>query len=354
MFFASDNWAGAHPKIAESLAYAASRSSAPYGNDAIDKEVEQRFCALFEREVAVFYVATGTAANSLGLAAVKRTGGVIFCHSDAHIIHHEGLGVEFATGGAKLKGVSGAGREAGKICPENLVKAMAKFPNGDVHVGERMALSISQMTESGTIYTRDEIRALSDIAKSAGMAMHMDGARFANAMAALNVTPAEMTWKSGVDILSLGGTKNGCWCAEAIIFMNPSDARDLPALRKRGGHLFSKNIFVSTQFGAWLKHDLWLDLARHANAMADDLRAVLTADRRTRLAWNTTANQIFAIISDETAKALRSAGSEFYPWERPDDLDVTMEAGEGLFRFVTSYATTAQDIEKFTKTLSIT
>ena len=269
MHFASDNWSGAHPRIAESLTRHAAGFASAYGTSDLDKAVEDRFSAIFERQVAVFFVATGTAANSLSLASVKKTGGIIFCHEEAHIIHHEGGAVEFMTGGAKLVPVSGS--VEGKMDPASLEKAMARFPDGDVHVGQKMALSITQATEAGTIHSLDEIRALSTIASNAGLKVHMDGARFSNAIAALGCTPAEMTWKSGIDILSLGGTKNGCLGVEGVVLFNPAKAWELELRRKRGGHLFSKHRFLSAQMEAYLTGGLWLKLAHET---ADDGEAV--------------------------------------------------------------------------------
>ena len=342
MNFASDNWAGAHRTISERLVAESGQYWTPYGESSLDHQVEQRLSKLFERDVKVFFVATGTAANSLALASVKKTGGVIFCHADAHIIHHEGGAVEFMTGGAKLVPVSGS--VEGKMDPASLEKAMARFPDGDVHVGQKMALSITQATEAGTIHSLDEIRALSTIASNAGLKVHMDGARFSNAIAALGCTPAEMTWKSGIDILSLGGTKNGCWCAEAIVFFD-TDLADMPHLRKRGANLFSKSTFVSAQFDEWLKDDLWLTLARHSNAMAQTLADAVKASRASRLAWDAGGNQLFIILNDDTARRMADAGVPLRTWETPDSLQGTLKNDEKIYRFVTSFATRPEDID---------
>lgn len=344
MIFASDNWAGAHPLIAQKLVEAAGSHAAPYGESDADRAVEDRLSEMFEREVAAFFVATGTAANSLSLASVSKTASVIFCHTEAHVIHHEGGAVELMTNGGKLVGVGGNVR--GKISPSRLESAMARFPDGDVHVGQKVALTISQATEAGTIYTLDEIRALATVAKSAGMKVHMDGARFSNAVAALGVTPAEMTWKAGIDILSLGGTKNGCWCAEAIVCFDRNDAAAIPHLRKRGANLFSKSNFVAQQFGRWLEGDLWLELARHANSMAEKLAAAVRASKDTHLAWETGGNQLFIVMSDEKAAALRAAGAAFYDWDTPQGMEDEIGKGEGIRRFITSFATRQDDIDR--------
>jgi threonine aldolase len=340
--FASDNWAGAHKAISERLVRESDRYWTPYGESELDHQVEQKLSKLFERDVKVFFVATGTAANSLSLASVKKTGGIIFCHSEAHIIHHEGGAVEFMTGGAKLIPVSG-GTE-GKMDSAQLEKIMARYP-ADLHVGQKMALSITQATEAGTIYSLDEIQALSKIAKSAGLPVHMDGARFSNAIAALGCTPAEMTWKSGIDILSLGGTKNGCWCAEAIVFFKPEMAIDVPHLRKRAANLFSKSTFVSAQFDEWLENDLWLKLAHHSNGMAEKLTAAVRTSKSSRLAWETGGNQLFIIINDETASKMADAGVPIRTWDTPESMHGKLGSDEKIYRFVTSFATRNEDVE---------
>lgn len=345
MIFASDNWAGAHPLIAERLSEAAGDHAQPYGEGEADCRVVEKLSELFEREVAAFFVATGTAANSLALASMSRTAPVIFCHPEAHVIHHEGGAVEFMTGGGKLVPVGGDGGIQGKIDPARLKKAIARFPSEDVHVGQKVALTLSQTTEAGTVYSTDEIAALSAVAKAAGMKVHMDGARFSNAVAALGVTPAEMTWKAGIDVLSLGGTKNGCWCAEAIVCFNPEDAAGLPHLRKRAANLFSKSSFIAHQFEAWLEKGLWLDLARHANAMARKLADAVRASRDVRLAWETGSSQLFIIMSNDKAAELRGAGARFYDWETPEGLENLVGPDEQIRRFITSFATKESDVD---------
>jgi threonine aldolase len=339
--FASDNWAGAHKAISERLVRESDRYWTPYGESELDHQVEQKLSKLFERDVKVFFVATGTAANSLSLASVRKTGGIVFCHSEAHIIHHEGGAVEFMTGGAKLVPVSGSVQ--GKMDAANLERAMERYPE-DLHVGQKMALSITQATEGGTIYSLDEIRALSAIAKKAGLPVHMDGARFSNAIAALDCSPAEMTWKSGIDILSLGGTKNGCWCAEAIVFFNTELAADMPHLRKRAANLFSKSTFVSAQFDEWLESDLWLTLARHSNGMARKLADAVKASGSSRLAWETGANQLFIILDNETAARMVDAGVPLRTWGTPESMVGKLAEDEAIYRFVTSFATRDEDI----------
>ncbi|MFN3364113.1 MAG: threonine aldolase family protein [Allorhizobium sp.] len=343
MFFASDNWAGAHPAINERLMRESTRFAAAYGTSELDRSIEQRFNDLFEREVSVFFVATGTAANSLALASVERPGGVVFAHSEAHVIEDECGAPDFFSG-MRMVPVEGA---EGKINPLNLKARMARYPQDAVHHGRAAAITMTQATEVGSIYGLDEIRAIADIAKAEGLPLHMDGARFANALVALDASPAEMTWKQGVDILSFGGTKNGCWCAEAIVFFDPAMAKELPFIRKRTAQLFSKSRFIAAQFEAYLKDDLWLELAAHANAMADRLRAGLGASNSARLAWPTQSNEVFAVLPVETMKAAHSKGAKFYDWLEPRDMAEPVGDGKILIRLVTSFATTTDDVDAF-------
>lgn len=344
MHFASDNWAGAHPLVAESLVRAAGGYSVPYGDGETDRRVERKMSELFEREVKVFFVGTGTAANALSLASQAKPASVIFCHPRAHVTH-EGGAVELMTNGGKLVPVHPIGAGASKMDPDGLKAAIGPYLSTDPSIGNRIAFTLSQATEAGTVYSIEEIADLSTVAHAAGLKVHMDGARFANAVAALGVSPAEMTWKAGVDILSLGGTKNGCWCAEAIVFFNPDDAAALPVLRKRAGHLFSKSSFISSQFDRWLGDDLWLKLARHANRMGEKLAAAIRASSDIRLAWETGSNQQFVIMSDEKAAAIRASGATFHDWPAPDGFD-GLAANEKVRRLIACFATTDADVDR--------
>lgn len=344
MFFASDNWAGAHPKIAAGLAASAGGFSTAYGDGALDRAVYRRFNEIFEREVAVFFVATGTAANSLSLAAFNKSGGISFCHREAHLIEDECGALEYLSGGSRLYPVDGT---LGRIDPANLERAIGRFASENVHAGRPVAVSITQSTEIGTVYDPDDIDAISAVAKGHGLPLHMDGARFANAMVSLGTTPAEMTWKRGVDILSFGGTKNGCWCAEAIVLFDLDRAKELAFLRKRAAQLFSKSRFVSAQFDAYFRDGLWLDTARHANAMAARIAAAIGNSSSARLAWQPRANEVFAIVKKAEAERLQSAGAVFYDWHKPAAFDGRLGEDEQLYRFVASFATTEQDVARF-------
>ncbi|CAH2408953.1 threonine aldolase family protein [Mesorhizobium escarrei] len=344
MNFASDNWAGAHPSIAAGLSAHAGGFSTAYGDGALDQAAYQRFNEIFEREVAVFFVATGTAANSLSLTAYNKSGGISFCHRESHVIEDECGAPEYFTGGSRLYAVDGA---LGKIDPNNLDRTVGRFAPEIVHSGRPMAVSITQSTEVGTIYTLNEIARISAIAKHHKLPLHMDGARFANALVALETTPAEMTWKGGVDILSFGGTKNGCWCAEAIVLFDLDRARELAFLRKRAAQLFSKSRFIAAQFEAYFKDGLWLDTARHANAMAARLAALIEDSASARLAWLPQANEVFAVMKKAKAERVHLAGAAFYDWHKPHDFDGHIGEDEALYRFVTSFATTAEEVDRF-------
>ena len=346
MIFASDNWAGAHPAVAERLFTETGFASA-YGSSALDKAVEARLSEIFEREVSVYFVGTGTAANSLALASVSKPGGVTFCHREAHILTDECGAPGFFAHGARLHAVDGP---MARMEPSALSAAIGRFPPGGVHFGQAAAVSITQLTELGTLYGLDEIEAIAAIARSHRLPLHMDGARFANALVALDASPADMTWKRGVDILSFGGTKNGCWCAEALIFFNPDHAAEMPYLRKRSAQLFSKSRFIAAQFDAYLKGGLWLELARHANAMADRLRAGFAGLSGARQGWETAGNEIFAILPKAAIARARAAGASFYEWAPPAGTELGED--EDLVRLVTSFATTEADVDRFLAALA--
>lgn len=344
MHFASDNWAGAHPKVAENLSRHASGFASAYGTSELDKQVEQRFNELFEREVAVYFVGTGTAANSLALASVNRPGGVSLCHREAHVIEDECGAPEYFTGGARLHPIDGA---LGRINPDNLKRELKRFNPAFVHAGQPMAVTLTQATEVGTLYSLDQIAEIAGICRDNDIPLHMDGARFANALVSLNVSPADMTWRQGVDIVSFGGTKNGCWCAEALVFMNPERAKDLPFIRKRAAQLFSKTRFIAAQFDAYLADDLWLDLARHSNGLARKLAAHIDASPKMRLAWQPQANEVFAIMKRETYDRLQEQGAIFYDWNPPHSEVDQISESEIFARFVTSFANTDAEVEQF-------
>jgi threonine aldolase len=308
-----------------------------YGNDDWTRRVEQKFSALFERDVAVFLVPTGTGANALALAHVTPPWGAVLCHQNSHIAADECGAPEFFGGGIKLVELPG---DNGKISAETLRARLGnKTAWGPPHHVTPAAVSISQASEAGTIYRVTDIRALADIAHENGAALHMDGARFGNALVRLNVSAADMTWKAGVDVLSFGATKGGAMGAEAVIFFDPKRAEGMSARRKRGGALLSKHRFIAAQMEAFLEGDLWLRLARHANGMADRLADGLTQAGFAPV-WPVEANEVFAALPAALCDKLQAAGAVFYRW----DADAN---GNVIVRLVTSFQTTAEEVERF-------
>ncbi len=348
MNFASDNTAPIAPTILDALVKANAGYALGYGNDDWTKDVERRLAEIFEREVAVFLVPTGTAANALALAHVSPPWGVVLCHAQSHIATDECGAVEFFGGGLKLVGLPGAG---GKIAPATLKDALAGYGGHSPHQLIPSALSITQASEAGTIYRTGEIAELADIAHARSLAVHMDGARFANALVRLNASPADMTWRAGVDVLSFGATKGGALAAEAVIVFDPARAAYLGERRKRAGALLSKHRFIAAQFLAYLAADCWLDLARHANAKADRLGAQLTAVGLEPV-WPVEANLVFAALPRALDAKLRAAGANYYV-RSGEGLDESTGESMGigtdnvLVRLVTCFATKDEDIERF-------
>ena len=336
--FRSDNTAGAHPAIIEAVAraYRAGPMSS-YGDDPLTERVVQRLRRLFDHESLVAWpVATGTAANALALSCLTPPWGVIYCHPQAHIQVDEAGAPELLSGGAKLVPIDGP---AAKIDPASLAAALAPDVKGVVHHPQPAAVSITQATECGASYTPDEVQALSALARRHGLALHMDGARLANAVAYLGCSPAAITWRAGVDVLSFGATKNGALGAEAVVFFDPAKAIEFEFRRKRGGHLFSKMRLLSAQLDAYLDDGLWLANARHANAMAQRLEMGLSKLNSVRLLYPRQANELFVALPDAIAERLRAEGALFYPW--PSD-----RPGEKAYRFVTSFETQAGQVDK--------
>jgi threonine aldolase len=340
MKFASDNAAGIAPEILQALGTANEGFALAYGRDEITGRLERQFCELFESDVAIFLVATGTAANALALAHVSPPWGAILCHEEAHLITDECGAPEFFGGGLKVIGLPGA---AAKIAAETLEQALEGGQWGGPHHVSPSVLSLTQATEAGTIYRLEELRALSDLAHRHGLAVHMDGARFANALVRQNASPADTTWRAGVDVLSFGATKAGALAAEAVVFFDPARAANMAERRKRGGHLLSKHRFAAAQLEAFLADGLWLKLARHANAMADMLAARLTTAGVVPV-WPVEANEVFVNLPQRADARLKAAGAAYYPWSSRHASRATDAV---LVRLVTSFATTEADVAQF-------
>jgi threonine aldolase len=351
MNFASDNTAGVAPAILDAIGRANAGFALGYGNDAATLAVEQRLARLFEHELSAFLVPTGTAANALAIAQLAPPWGAVLCHEEAHLIADECGAPEFFGGGVKLIGLPGV---ACKITAQQLAARLKAGPWGGPHHVTPAVLSLSQVTEAGTLYRIDEIRELATIAHAHGMAVHMDGARFANALARQNASPAETTWKAGIDVLSLGATKCGALAAEAVIFFDPAQAKNMADRRKRAGHLMSKHRFLAVQLDAWLTDDVWLDLARHANKMADRLLEGLVK-AGFRFPWPVEANEVFVILPGAADTRLKATGASYYPWSTGSlPADVTLAPDEVLARLVTSFATTAIEVDRFVEVASAT
>jgi len=307
MDFTSDNAAGVHPAVLEAVVAAAGPHPAGYDSDSWSTRLDAAFSGLFAAPVKVFAIPSGTAANGLSLAACVPGFAGVWCHSEAHVEVDEAGAVPFFTGGASLMHVGG---EHGKLTIGTLTAADARR-RGDVHQVQPAAITLTQATESGTVYAPDEIAAISAWAKPRGLAVHMDGARFANAVAHLGCAPADVTWKAGVDILSFGCIKNGGISTEAIIVFDPALAATLPVRRKRAGMMPSKGRFAAAQLLAMIETGIWLHTARAANAGAQRIAAAT----RPRLLHPVEANEAFLRLSTAEREALRELGFTFYDWE---------------------------------------
>ncbi|MEK9752230.1 MAG: low specificity L-threonine aldolase [Rhodospirillaceae bacterium] len=336
MNFASDNVTGAAPEILQAMLAANDGAQLGYGNDPLTQSVEARLKEVFETELSMFLVATGTAANSLALSVLTPVHGAVLCHWTSHVYEDECGAPEFFTSGARLIPVEGAD---GKFDLADL-GAKARRGKGDVHMLQPSAVSLTQVTELGTVYSLDEIAGVADVCRAGGIRLHMDGARFTNALVALGCTPAEISWKAGVDVLSFGATKNGALGCEAILVFDKALAEVLAFRRKRSGHLFSKMRLLSAQMQAYLEGDLWLANARHANAMAARLHAGLAQIPGIEFPYAVAANMLFPKFPDGMAGKLKAAGFKFYDnrW------------APGVCRLVTAFNTREDDVDAFIDT----
>jgi threonine aldolase len=344
MWFASDNASGAAPEILEAVVRANAGYARSYGADAAMARVTGLVREIFEApEAAVHLVSTGTAANALALACLCPPWATVYCHRQAHVEEDECGAPEFYTGGAKLTPIGGA---HGRIAPDALARALDAAARVGVHNVQRGALSLSNATEAGTVYDPDAVAALADAARARGLPVHMDGARFANALVRLGCTPAELSWKAGVDVLSLGGTKNGCLGVEAVVLFDPGRAWEFELRRKRGGHLLSKHRYLSAQLEAYLTDGLWLALAGRANARAAQLAAGLASLPGVPISHPVEANMVFATLSPTADRALQQAGAVYHPWPDDEDERGTGETATGGVRLVCSRSTQATEVDQ--------
>ena len=339
MNFCSDNMAEVCPEIMAALIAANEKAMMPYGADKYTQQLESKFSSFFEAPVIIFPVATGSAANALALSAITPGYGAIYCHAQSHINVDECGAPEFYTGGAKL--VTLEGKDA-QIHPSDLSKALKNGGAGIVHHVQPAAVSITQATEAGTVYLPEEIDEIAKITHAHNLYLHVDGARFANAIVSLDCAPADITWRAGVDILCLGATKNGAMAAEAVIFFNQDLAKTFAYRRKRSGHLFSKMRYLSTQLEAYITDDLWRKNATHANQMATKLAQGLAELPFVRLCHPVEANEIFVEIPKSVINSLRDDGFQFYLWQ---------EETLPIIRLVTAFNTKNEDVDAFLKSV---
>jgi threonine aldolase len=343
MNFASDNTGPVHPNVMAALIAANTGYALPYGGDDLTAQTIQNIRDLFEApDAAVFLVSLGTAANSLILATLSQPWETVFCHTVAHIHEDECNAPEFYSGGTKLTLVPGP--EA-KMTAENLRRSILAEETRGVHGPQRGPVSLTQATERGTIYSLKEIQEISATAEEFGLPVHLDGARFANAVQSLGCSAAEMTWKSGVDAVTFGGTKNGLMAVEAVIFFNPKHAWEFELRRKRGAHLFSKHRFLAAQMQSYLAGDLWLDMAKKSNDASARLIQGLKQIPEVQIDFEPQANIIFAQWPRAAHQRLHAAGAQYYVMAG----DHTTGPSDELLpaRLVADWSTTPENVDKF-------
>lgn len=328
--FVSDNVSGVHPEIFAAMEKQNSGYCMPYGNDDLSNALQGSFSELFDTEVTVLPCSSGTAANSLALSLMAGPINSVCVHQNSHVYVDECNAPEFFTGGARLAPMGGVGC---KISMDSLQNAASHI--GQAHSAQPSAISLTQTTEEGTVYSIDEINEITSFAKQHGMKTHMDGARFANAVAALGCHPADITWKAGVDALSFGATKNGAMAAEAVILFDQSLGREAAHRHKRAGQLLSKQRFLSAQLAAYIKHDLWLTNARHANGQIKKLVQMLSSIEEVELPQDIQGNLVFIKFTEEQNKRLSDAGLAGYIFPN------------GQMRLCCSWATNDDELHAF-------
>jgi threonine aldolase len=328
--YRSDNTGRAAPQILEALLRANHDTALGYGADAWTAKLQQRFTDLFETSVKVFPVATGTAANALALASLGPSWGIVYCSEVAHINTSEVNAVGFFGGGARLAPIGG---RHGKINPDLLAEALAGISPAQLHRGQPSAVNLTQASDLGAVYTLDEIRAVVEVGKRRGLRLHMDGARFANALARLGCSPADATWRAGIDIMSFGATKNGGALCDAIVVFSPDLADGLAVQLRRAGQVWSKMRFASAQLIAYVENGLWLEMARASNRIAERIAAALHDVPAARLLAPIEANEIFLELPEGIMDALERDGFQFYRRSRT------------LARFVCRFDTTEAEAD---------
>lgn len=338
MDFSSDTSAPAHPAMIEALAAANSGQSASYGADELTKKVERALAERFETDVAIWPISSGTASNALSISLLCSSAGATLCHQEAHVELDERGACEFYMGGGKLQLLPG---EAGKIDLEALRGAIAAHDPDFFHATPVEALTLTNLTECGTLYSPAEVAERAELAKSIGLGVHLDGARLGNALASSDASLADLTWRAGVDVVSLGFTKLGAMGSDAIVLLGANTARfeELRVRAKRAGHVPAKLRYVSAQADAMLRDDLWLKLAGEANKRASELAAAFAA-AGISLAYPADGNEVFPNLTAAQVTALQEAGAKFYPWPG------------GIQRFVCSWITSPEEVAQFAEVLS--
>lgn len=329
--FRSDNCGRAAPEIVDALVRANQGTAIGYGADDLTLKLNETLSTIFETSVRVFPIPTGTGANALSLAASGTPFGAVYCSPEAHINTSECNAVGFFGGGLKVTPISGI---HGKVCPESLEVQLNNAGFGQAHKSQPVAVNLVQATDLGAVYSVKEISHISALAHGKNLTVHMDGARFANALAYLGCSPAEMTWKAGVDILSLGVTKNGGLLSDAIVVFNPEIAKNISFHLRRGGMIWSKMRFASAQVLAYVENDLWLKLARQSNAAAQRLATGIHSTPGARLIAPVQANELFVEMSANALDHLARAGVLYY------------RRGPQLARFVCRWDTTEDEVNQ--------
>jgi threonine aldolase len=327
--FASDNYAGICPEALKALIAANTGHAPAYGDDEWTRRVSDRLRELFETDCDVYFVFNGTAANSLALASLCQSYHGVVCHEVAHVETDECGGPEFFSNGSKLLPAKG---DNGKLTPQSVREVITR--RSDIHYPKPRVVTLTQATEVGTLYQPDEIEAIAELARTNGLRVHMDGARFANAVAALRVAPAELTWRCGVDVLCFGGTKMGLPVGEAVVFFDRALAQDFAWRCKQAGQLASKMRFLSAPWLGVLEDDAWLRHAVHANAMARRLADGLSAIPRVSLLFPAEANGVFVTLPTAVQDGLRALGWRFYTF-----------IGAGGARFMCAWDTSAERVD---------
>lgn len=340
MHFASDNSGPVHPKVMEALAQANQGHALPYGTDDLTQLAADRVRAVFEApDAAVYFVATGTAANALALSCLAKPWDAVFCTPVAHVEEDECNAPEFYSGGAKLTLVG----ESDRMTPEALEATLARHATASVHNAQMGPVTLTQVTECGTLYSLETLAALCDVARRYGAPVHLDGARFANAVGALGCSAAEMSWKLGIDAVSFGGTKNGLMAVEAVVLFDPARAREFELRRKRGAHLFSKQRYLGAQMAAYLDGGLWLEMAEAANRNGARLAEGLRASGLAEFRHEPQANMIFCTLPRALHRRLKAAGAQYYLDGALDGPDEELLSA----RLVCDWSLSVEQIDRF-------